>query len=277
MDGKIFGWIFGWKNIWMDQDVGGAVAHSLCRARGNLHQYWWTRLWAPACWLPNSVWLVWFILMFLFVSCFRTSVPKWEKEQHSRAICSGSLMSCALAYCGFLAFTFNNNERQGFGLLGKIKCTAPHEYNGQVWAGSQLIWKPSNLQRLFCIENKLDSVWYNTWGGRCSVLGWGVGRQMHPRQRHSRGRHKAGTLGRHSRQAQPGSLLLSPAQEFLPGNTTPQLTHQNLLYMVGQWGWIFKRHWNARIFFSLPLLFWGWPRILPSITLAHCSYHLAGT
>ena len=26
MDGEIFEGIFGWKNIWMDQDVGGAVA-----------------------------------------------------------------------------------------------------------------------------------------------------------------------------------------------------------------------------------------------------------
>ena len=97
---RIYGWRNIWKNIWMEEYLDGprcwwCCGPSLCRAWGNLHQYWWTRLWAPACWLPNSVWLVWFNLMFLFVSCFRTNVPKWEREKHSRTFCSGSLMSSA--------------------------------------------------------------------------------------------------------------------------------------------------------------------------------------
>ena len=103
------------QNIWMEKYLEEYLdgprcwwccGPSLCRAWGNLHQYWWTRLWAPACWLPNSVWLVWFNLMFLFVSCFRTNVPKCEKETTQQ----GNLqwLTYELCFCilKFLSFHF---------------------------------------------------------------------------------------------------------------------------------------------------------------------------
>ena len=95
---RIYGWRNIWKNIWMEEYLDGP-------------RCWWCCGPQPVSCLrkPPSILMdktlgtslliaqlrVWFFLMFLFVSCFRTNVPKWEREKHSRTFCSGSLMSSA--------------------------------------------------------------------------------------------------------------------------------------------------------------------------------------
>ena len=124
MDGEIFGKIFGWKNVWMDQDVGGAVA--------------------PACVVPEETSInidgqdfghqlvdcptQSLVLSDVFIcQLFQNKCNKVREGKTQQDI----LQWLTDELCGSLAFTFKNNERQDFGLLGKIKCTAPHEYKGQ--------------------------------------------------------------------------------------------------------------------------------------------------